>query len=151
MLTIPQESIAKSREIFYRMIRRCLRKCAVHLTDIVTGYLALGRRYSRNAGVNFTPTICSGVTNSVEGSLSVDTVGTGTSEKRTVSIKPKYPLIEIDHVMVDGHALGVVSAVSSALRQAGVSNSEIAEYEREALSGDYQHVLQASLRMVSFR
>ncbi|WBV42561.1 hypothetical protein [Pseudoroseomonas cervicalis] len=68
-----------------------------------------------------------------------------------MSIKPKYPLIEIDHGMVDGHALGVVSAVSSALRQAGVAKSEIDQYEREALSGDYQHVLQASLKMVSFR
>lgn len=110
-----------------------------------------GGRYGRNAGISCTPTICSGVTNSVEVTLSVDTVGTGTSEKRTVSIKPKYPLIEIDHGMVDGHALGVVSAVASALRQAGVSNSEIADYEREALSGDYHHVLQASLKMVSFR
>lgn len=65
-------------------------------------------------------------------------------------IECRYPHIKIDCDTVDGNALGIVSKVSEALKEAGVSEEEVSEYQQDALAGDYDRTLQASLRMVSF-
>jgi hypothetical protein len=49
----------------------------------------------------------------------------------------------------DSNALTVVAAVSRALEQAGVRHEEIANFYDEALSGDYNRVLQTALRWIT--
>ena len=61
---------------------------------------------------------------------------------------PKYPDIEVDLVGGDGNALMIVGAVSKALKRAGVSPKEVKEFRTEALSGDYDNVLQTAMRWV---
>lgn len=53
----------------------------------------------------------------------------------------RYPDIEVELSDSDGNALSLVSAVSRALRRAGVAADEINAFRTEALSGDYDKVL----------
>lgn len=55
--------------------------------------------------------------------------------------KPKYPNIEVQLSGEDGNAFAVVGAVRRALRLAGVSVEEMAAFQTEAFSGDYDHLL----------
>lgn len=54
---------------------------------------------------------------------------------------PKHPDIAARIVGSDGNALSLISAVSTALRNGGVAHAEVSEFQREAMSGDYDHVL----------
>lgn len=67
-----------------------------------------------------------------------------------MAMTARYPQIRINCDDVVGHALNVVAAVSRSLQKARVPLAEIEEYQNEALSGDYNKVLQASMGMVTF-
>ena len=60
----------------------------------------------------------------------------------------KYPEISVQLVGTDGNAFAVIGKVKSALRRGGVSNEEIQEFMQEAMSGDYDNVLQTCFRWV---
>ena len=53
----------------------------------------------------------------------------------------RHPEVTVPLVGEDGSALAIIGRVSRALRQAGVSQAEITEFQGEALSGDYDNVL----------
>jgi hypothetical protein len=53
---------------------------------------------------------------------------------------PKFD-VTVKLIGRDGNALSIVGAVSRALREAGVTDDDIAAYRTEALSGDYNHLL----------
>lgn len=55
----------------------------------------------------------------------------------------KYPNVRV--VPNDGNALSVVSAACNAAKRAGVPKQDIDNYRAEALSGDYDHVLQTTM------
>lgn len=57
---------------------------------------------------------------------------------------PKYPEIEVELVGQDGNAFAIMGAVSKALRRASVSKEEISEFTKEAMSGDYEHLLRTA-------
>jgi hypothetical protein len=59
----------------------------------------------------------------------------------------KYPEIEVE--LGDGNAVAIVMTVKRALNRAGVSFDECTEFQNEALSGDYNHVLQTCMEWVS--
>jgi len=68
---------------------------------------------------------------------------------------PKYPEIEVQLTGEDGNAMSIVANVAKAMRRALdeederiVTADEIAEFRREALSGDYDHVLQTVMAWV---
>ena len=63
-------------------------------------------------------------------------------------MEPKYPDIEVQLSGEDGRAM-IVGRVRRALRRNDVANDEINAFTEEAMSGDYDHVLQTCMRWVS--
>lgn len=63
-------------------------------------------------------------------------------------MKVKYPNVRVQLSGEDGNAFSIIGRVSNALRKAGVSEAEIEEYRREAMSGGYDNVLQTAMRWV---
>lgn len=62
--------------------------------------------------------------------------------------KTKYPEVVVQLVGEDGNALAIVGRVIKAMRRAGVPQGEIAEYQEEALSGDYDDLLVTTMKWV---
>lgn len=61
----------------------------------------------------------------------------------------RYPEIEVQLSGEDGNAFFIIGRVRTALREKGVSPSEIERFTEEAQSGDYDNVLQTVMRWVS--
>lgn len=61
----------------------------------------------------------------------------------------KYPDIEVALSGEDGNPMSIVARVSRALKRAGVPEDEAAQFRTEALSGDYDNVLQTAMSWVS--
>lgn len=66
-------------------------------------------------------------------------------EERTYA---KYPEIEVQLMETDGNAFAVMGAVTKALKRAGVSAEEREAFTTEAMSGDYDHLLQTCMKWV---
>jgi len=64
---------------------------------------------------------------------------------------PKYPDASVQLVGEDGNALAIMGRVCAALREAGASDDEIAEYMQESTSGDYDNLLATATRWVEVR
>jgi hypothetical protein len=64
-------------------------------------------------------------------------------------METKYPEVEVQLTGNDGNAFAIMGAVSKALRRAGVEKSEIDEYVRESMSGDYDNLLRTAMKWVS--
>lgn len=64
-------------------------------------------------------------------------------------MEPKYPEIVVQLTGNDGNAFAIISNVRRELRRGGVSHNEILEFQREAMSGDYDNVLQTCIRWVT--
>lgn len=64
--------------------------------------------------------------------------------------EPKYPDVVLNVGTVNSSASGVIGAVGSALRKAGVASCEIETFSAEAMSGDYNHLLRTAMRWVKF-
>ena len=56
---------------------------------------------------------------------------------------------EITVVLGDGNALAIVGVIKRALRADGVSRVEQDAFQKDALSGDYDHVLQTCMKWVN--
>lgn len=61
---------------------------------------------------------------------------------------PKYPEITVELVGRDGNAFAILGAVRREMRRGGVPKEEIDAYMEEAMSGDYDHLLQTTMRWV---
>lgn len=61
----------------------------------------------------------------------------------------KYPDVHVQLSGEDGNAYAIMGAVQKALRRAGVSAEEIAQYQEESMSGDYDNLLRTAMRWVS--
>lgn len=53
----------------------------------------------------------------------------------------RYPEIKVQLVGNDGNAYAILGNVRANLRRAGVSEVEIKEFMEEAMSGNYNHLL----------
>jgi hypothetical protein len=62
---------------------------------------------------------------------------------------PKYPEIKVQLVGLDGNAWSIMARVSSALKDAGVSEDEVSEYLTQSQSGDYDNLLRTATEWVS--
>jgi len=61
----------------------------------------------------------------------------------------KYPNIDVQLSGEDGNAFFIIGRVTKALRKAGVPNEEIEAFSKDAMSGDYDHVLQTCMKTVN--
>ena len=61
----------------------------------------------------------------------------------------KYPNIEVKLSETDANAFAIVSKVKRTLKRNGVSKEELQEFIDEALSGDYDNVIQTCFRWVN--
>ena len=59
---------------------------------------------------------------------------------------PKYPHITVALTGHDGNAFVILSRCRKASRGAGLSDGEIATFVAEAMSKDYDHLLQTAMR-----
>ncbi len=59
---------------------------------------------------------------------------------------PKYPHITVALTGHDGNAFVILSRCRKAAREAGLSDGEIATFVAEAMSKDYDHLLQTAMR-----
>lgn len=65
-----------------------------------------------------------------------------------MSGQPRYPDVEVQLSGEDGHPIMIVGRVKKALVRAGVPADEVARFRDEALSGDYDQVLQTAMKWV---
>jgi hypothetical protein len=61
---------------------------------------------------------------------------------------PKFPRIHVDLVGEDGNAMAILGRVVKAMKRAGCTPMEISEYHTEATSGNYDHLLDVTMRWV---
>ena len=61
--------------------------------------------------------------------------------------EPKFPDVSVKLTGGDGNAMFIVGTVAKALRKAG-HGADVADFMNEALSGDYNHVLQTCMAWV---
>ena len=57
--------------------------------------------------------------------------------------------IDIQLTGEDGNAFAILAAVVKGLKKAGASSVEIDEFQQEAMSGDYNHLLRVCMRWVN--
>ena len=69
------------------------------------------------------------------------------TEKET-TMEPKYPQVDVELVGHNGNAFSIMGRVTLAMRRAGLSKEQIDEYRKEATAGDYDHLLQTTMRYV---
>ena len=62
--------------------------------------------------------------------------------------QPRYPAITVQLTGQDGNAFAVLGRVFRALRAAGIGEAEVAEFHRQATSGDYAHLLRTCMKWV---
>ena len=60
----------------------------------------------------------------------------------------KYPNVHVRLVGQEGNAFFILGTVAKALRRGGVSDEEVKQFQKEAMSGDYEELLAACLRWV---
>lgn len=62
---------------------------------------------------------------------------------------PRYPDITVQLSGNDGNAFSIIARISKALRRGEVPAEEIAMYQAESRSGDYDNVLTTAMRWVN--
>ncbi len=63
-------------------------------------------------------------------------------------MEPKYPQVKVQLVGQDGNAFAILGAVRRAMKRAGLTAAQIEEFQAEATSGDYDHLLQTAMKYV---
>lgn len=61
----------------------------------------------------------------------------------------KYPEISVELMGQDGNAFLIIGKTARALRAGGVPREEIEQFQKEAMGGNYDHLLQTVMRWVS--
>lgn len=63
-------------------------------------------------------------------------------------MESKYPHVSVQMLGESGNAMSIIGRVAGALLRAKVPKEEVDEFVEEAMSGDYDHVLQTVLKTV---
>jgi hypothetical protein len=58
----------------------------------------------------------------------------------------KYPNVTVKLVDEDGNAFAILGRCKTAARKAGVDSVEISAFVKEAMSGDYHHLLRTCMK-----
>ena len=64
-------------------------------------------------------------------------------------MEPIYPYIEVQLTGNDGNAFAVLAQIKKAMRKDPVARERIDEFMTEAISGDYNHLLQTCMKWVT--
>ena len=64
-------------------------------------------------------------------------------------MEPKFPDITVELVGQDGNGFAIVGRIRVAMRRAQVNEKEIIQFTNEAMSGDYDHLLQVAMEWVT--
>ena len=80
--------------------------------------------------------------------MSAFITGDNSSNKGWHMPEPKYPDITVKLTGIDGNAMVIISACTKVMRRAGVPKDEISAFVEEAMSSDYNNVLQTCMRWV---
>lgn len=64
-------------------------------------------------------------------------------------MNPKYPEIEVQLSEQDGNAFSIIARVTKAMKRAKIPDSEQSAFREEAMSGDYDNVLQTCMKWVN--
>jgi len=57
--------------------------------------------------------------------------------------------VDVELSNVDGNAFSIIGTVRKALRRAGATEEQLKEFSDDAMSGDYDHVLQTCMKWVN--
>jgi hypothetical protein len=68
--------------------------------------------------------------------------------EQKLSIKPKYPHVEVNLVGHDGNAFALLGRVTRQMRRHGLTDAEVNAFMTEAMAGDYNHMLMTAMRWV---
>ncbi len=60
----------------------------------------------------------------------------------------RFPDVEVQLVGTDGNAYSIMGTVATALKRGGATQEEIAEYQQESMSGDYDNLLRTAMKWV---
>ena len=60
----------------------------------------------------------------------------------------KYPQVTVQLIGTDGNAFSIMGLVNRAMYRAGLTAEQVTEYMDEATAGDYDHLLQTTMRYV---
>jgi hypothetical protein len=60
----------------------------------------------------------------------------------------KYPDVKVQLSGEDGNAMLIIGRVRRALKKANVPDNEVEQFSTEAMSGDYDNVLQTAMKWV---
>lgn len=63
----------------------------------------------------------------------------------------KYPHITVQLTGNDGNAFSIMGQVTKAMKQGGCTKQQCDEYMTEAMSGDYNNLLQVSMATVTVK
>lgn len=63
--------------------------------------------------------------------------------------EPKFPHVEVELSGQDGNAMLIISRTTRAMERAGIDQKDIEAFVDEAMSGNYDNVLQTVMRTVS--
>lgn len=66
-------------------------------------------------------------------------------------MNPKHPDITVELVGHDGNAFSVLGRCRKAAQEVGLPEDEIAAFLAEAVAGDYDHLLQTTMRWFDVR
>jgi hypothetical protein len=69
-------------------------------------------------------------------------------DNNTMTQEIKFPEVEVNLSEIDGNAFSIIGAVRRALRRKATPE-QIEEFVAEATSGDYDHLLQTTMRTVT--
>lgn len=64
-------------------------------------------------------------------------------------LQPKYSNIKVQLDVLNGNAFSILGAVARALKKEKISGEEIQKFQKEATSGDYNHLLQTCMKWVN--
>jgi len=62
----------------------------------------------------------------------------------------RHPEVHVSLTGLDGEAFSILGTVQKAMRRAGVSKEECSLYLQEATAGDYDELLQVTMRWVDW-
>jgi len=60
---------------------------------------------------------------------------------------PKHD-IKVKLIGTDGNAFSLIGKVGNALKKAGVPSEEVSKFTKEAMEGDYNHLLRVAMEWV---
>lgn len=63
-------------------------------------------------------------------------------------MNPKFKNVRVQLIGMDGNAFSILARVIRAMKKEKCSSEEIKTYEKEATSGDYNHLLRVTMETV---